>query len=62
MEPTVISAAVATNITLRPTMSARDPAKDRETWTTERDNIQHTTDGRVREQRLRTRSEEESKE
>ena len=26
MEPMVINAAVATNITLRPTMSARDPA------------------------------------
>ena len=28
MDPTVMRAAVATNITLRPTMSARDPAKE----------------------------------
>lgn len=27
IEPTVIRAAVATNITLRPTISAKDPAK-----------------------------------
>ena len=30
MEPTVMRAAVATNITLRPTMSAKDPANNRE--------------------------------